>query len=81
MGCGILVEERVQEREAACAIGDECGTSATSPRRRAPSSVSISFCSTSCPRLRMRFNNTAFFKANLDAFNHGALMRERLGGA
>ena len=33
------------------AMGDEWGTSATSPSRPAPSSVSISFCSTSWPRV------------------------------
>ena len=62
-----------------CAMGDECGTSATSPRRRAPSSVSISFCSTSWPRVALP-QQCGLLEAHLDALDHGSLVRERLGG-
>jgi hypothetical protein len=62
------------------AIGEECGTSATSPRRRAPSSVSISFLQHFLAAACVRLDDASLFKAHLNAFDHGALMRERLGG-
>jgi hypothetical protein len=36
----VLVEQRVAEQQPEAEMGEECGTSATSPSRAAPSSVS-----------------------------------------
>jgi len=46
-------------------IGEECGSSATSPRRRAPSPVSSTFFSTSSPRVA--FASTMRPASNLTA--------------
>ena len=52
-------------------IGEECGTSATSPSRRAPSSVSSTLFSTSAPRealastMRPSSNRTAMLSISV----------------
>jgi hypothetical protein len=51
MAGGILVEQRVAEQQPALRDRRGIATSATSPSRRAPSSVSSTFASTSSPRV------------------------------
>jgi len=47
---GVLIEQRIEEQRPLFEIGKEFGTSATSSRRRAPSSLSSTFFKTSSPR-------------------------------
>ena len=60
-------------------IGEECGTSATSPSRRAPSSVSSTLFSTSSPRDGLGLDDAAVLEAHLDVVDQRALVRQRLG--
>src|SRR5881392_2230900 len=60
-------------------IGEECGTSATSPSRRAPSSVSSTLRSTSSPRGR-GLDDTPFLEADRDVVDQRALIGQWLGG-
>ena len=75
---GVLVEQRIEEQKALWEIGDEFGTSATSPMRRAPSSVS----SPSSAHLRLGgvgLDDPSGFELDLDTLDQRALVGERLG--
>ena len=62
-------------------IGEECGTSATSPSRRAPSSVSSTLLSTASPLLALRLDDAAALEAHLDVLDQRALVGQRLGAS
>ena len=63
----VLVEERVVEDEAGLPTADARSTSATSPRRAAPSSVATCVCIRLSPDSRAHLDRAAAFEADLEA--------------
>ncbi len=77
---GVLVEERIEEKHAACCdgrrVGDERDFAETACAFVGANELLENFlaaCGAS-------FDDAAFFKADLDDLKHGALMGKRLGG-
>ncbi len=77
---GVFVEQRVVEQDTAALIGEECGTSATSPIRRPPSSESIALTSTSRPRLALTSTILPPSKRIWMSLDQRAIVAQRLGG-
>ena len=76
---GILIEQRVEEEQAAGGdrrrVRHKCDFAQT-PRAVIGVDQPLQDI---LPSTGARFDDATFFKSHLDAFNHGALMRQRLG--